>query len=388
MQLFVRLSFTCAHATCPKDGEPDPDEPDERSEVEKKADAESRQKGDFSPWSLLFESCDPKRTCRNVQKKIDAARKKANAGPPIHMVFSVDTGKRYEWLALAFQFWWERTQNKAKGSRFTRLLASPNAQPDHLMDKIPTFVAPLPEEFSTDHYLPYNKIVSVLKWIEAVHSSLPPDQIIAIMDVDIVLLEDLSYLAVDVKKGHPMGAKGFMSFTGEGSMYDKVVERYCPACKGADPLAVPYFIHKDDLLALAPRWYDMCRKIRKDTLPWDKVTDWRKQSPLQLSWTAEQWAYLLSAAEMGLRHLVREDMSAFTSDSVQALNEPMIHFSDWTVGVDGSGKKMKWSKSETALQVIPNVDPKAGDVNRAMIQALQDFRAAHFPHLKPSWAEK
>ncbi len=49
---------------------------------------------------------------------------------------------------------------------------------------------------------------------------------------------------------------------------------------------------------------------------------------------------------------------------------------------------MKWSKSETALQVIPNVDPKAGDVNRAMIQALQDFRAAHFPHLKPSWAEK
>lgn len=54
---------------------------------------------------------------------------------------------------------------------------------------------------------------------------------------------------------------------------------------------------------------------------------------------------------MGLRHNVREDMSAFTSDSVQALNEPMIHFSDWTTGLDEHGKKMKWSKGPDALKV-------------------------------------
>lgn len=369
-----------------KDNESDEDDDEERS-LEQKL----RERDDsFSPWSLLFESCDPRRTCRNVSKRIDDARKRAGAGPPIHMVFSVDSGKRYEWLALAFQFWWKRTQNQAKGSRFTRLLSTPHARPDHLMDKIPTFVAPLPEEFEQgDHYLPYNKIVSVLRWIQAEHANLPADQIIAIMDVDIVLLEDLSYLAVDVRKGHPMGAKGFMSFTGEGSMYDKVVERYCPTCKGgADPLAVPYFIHKDDLLALAPRWYDMCRKIRKDTQPWEKVTDWRRKSPLQLSWTAEQWAYLLTAAEMGLRHRVREDMSAFTSDSTQSLDEPMIHFSDWTVGRGANGEKLRWSKGEDALRVIPNVDPARGAVNKAMIEALQDFRAAHYPHLKPAWAEK
>jgi hypothetical protein len=62
------------------------------------------------------------------------ARKLANAGPPIHMVFSVDSGKRYEWLSLAFQFWWKRTQNwKTKGSRFTRLLSTAGAKPDKLM---------------------------------------------------------------------------------------------------------------------------------------------------------------------------------------------------------------------------------------------------------------
>ncbi len=190
-------------------------EEDEEDEEETLSPAERAKLNEqFSPWSLLLEGCDPRRTCRNVSRKIDEARKKANAGPPIHMVFSVDSGKRYEWLALAFQFWWKRSQKwKTKGSRFTRLLSSAGAKPDHLMDKIPTFVAPLPEEFKTDHYLPYNKIVSVKNWIEAEHKNLPPDQIIAIMDVDIVLLEDLSYLAVDVKKGK-VNAKKTMIYLG------------------------------------------------------------------------------------------------------------------------------------------------------------------------------
>lgn len=342
---------------------------------------------DFSPWTLLSESCDPGQSCQTTLKILDKKYKEANAGPPLHMVFSVDGGKRYEWLVQAFQFWWKRSQNQKKGSTMTRLLSSRG--PDHLMDKVPTFWSAEPEEFKTDRYVPYNKIVSVLKWIQQEHKNLPPDAIVVIMDVDIVLLEDISYMAVNVRKGHPMGAHGFMSFSGEGSMYDKVVDRYCPECNGrADPLAVPYFIHKDDLLELAPKWLEMCHKIRKDTLPWDKVNDWRKESPLQLSWTAEQWAYLLSAAKMGLYHVVREDMSDFTADTKAELKAPMIHFSDWTVGKGPKGEKMKWNKHEDALKVIPNVDPKMGGVNRAMIEALQDFRAAVYPELKPDWAER
>ncbi len=52
------------------------------------------------------------------------------------------------------------------------------------------------------------------------------------------------------------------------------------------------------------------------------------------------------------------------------------------------GEKLKWNKHEDALKVIPNVDPKMGAVNRAMIEALQDFRAAVYPHLKPAWAQR
>lgn len=56
-------------------------------------------------------------------------------------------------------------------------------------------------------YVPYNKITSVMQWIMAKHAELPKDQIVVIIDVDVVLLEDISYFAVNVKKGFPLGAK-------------------------------------------------------------------------------------------------------------------------------------------------------------------------------------
>jgi hypothetical protein len=109
-------------------------------------------------------------------------------------------------------------------------------------------------------------------------------------------------------------------------------------------------------LALAPRWLEKCKEIRADTLPWSKVNDWRAEKATQvisllkmfsfcvllascvvvcsalfcgvlillfaqLSWTAEQWAFLLASAEMGLRHEVRDDMSAFTGCGVLQLQE-------------------------------------------------------------------
>ncbi len=74
-----------------------------------------------------------------------------------------------------------------------------------------------------------------------------------------VLTASGAYRAVNVKKGHPMGAHGFMSFSGENSMYDKVVDRYCPECNGrADPLAVPYFIHKVSVWSLFCCAFGMC----------------------------------------------------------------------------------------------------------------------------------
>lgn len=67
-----------------------------------------------------------------------------------------------------------------------------------------------------------------------------------------------------------------MSFTGEDTPMDRMIKRYCNGCDdGADPLAVPYFIHKDDLLDLAPRWLEKCREIRKDTIPWNQVSSVR-----------------------------------------------------------------------------------------------------------------
>ncbi len=343
----------------------------------------------WAPWMLLGQPCDPALTCLAARKRLDAKFKQEKAGPPLHMVFNVDSNPKYQWLVQFFSFWWHQSQDKKKGSTFTRLLTADG--PDGLMDKIPTFLCKPPRELlSQDAYVPYNKITSVMQWIQAKHAELPADQIVVIMDVDVVLLEDISYFAMNVKKGQPLGTKGFMSFTGEDTPMDRMIKRYCKGCDAADPLAVPYFIHKDDLLKLAPRWLQKAREIRADTVPWGLVRDWRADKAVQLGWTAEQWAYLLAAAELGLRHEVRDDMSAFTGCGVLQLQEPMIHFSDWTKGLGKSGVEEKWNKGRLdAVAGIPNVDPKNKcEIDRVMIQKLQEARAAIFPHLKPAWAEK
>ena len=92
---------------------------------------------------------------------------------------------------------------------------------------------------------------------------------------------------------------------------------------------------------------------------------------------------------MGLRHEVRDDISAFTGCGVLQLQEPMIHYSDWTKGLGKDGKELKWNKGRLdAVASIPNHDPNNKcDIDKVMIQKLQEARAALFPELKPSWAE-
>ena len=64
------------------------------------------------------------------------------------------------------------------------------------------------EDMKRDAYVPYNKITSILQWIRAKHDELPEDAIVCIIDVDVVLLEDIAYMAADVSRGHPLAAKG------------------------------------------------------------------------------------------------------------------------------------------------------------------------------------
>ncbi len=163
-----------------------------------------------------------------------------------------------------------------RGSKFTRLLTADG--PDKLMDKLPTFLATPPRDVMRDGASSFHEVLCstpprarvqtttclttrshpscsgfrcagspgrvgahvLLLLRQAEHAKLPADQIVCIIDVDVVLLEDISYLAVNVKKGAPMGAKvavrcavgrevlsvwqGFMSFTGEDTPMDRMIK--------------------------------------------------------------------------------------------------------------------------------------------------------------------
>lgn len=78
----------------------------------------------WAPWVQLGQPCDPKLTCMAARKRVDAKLKAEKAGPPLHMIFNVDTNVKYSWLVQFFAFWWNQSQDKSRGSTFTRLLTA------------------------------------------------------------------------------------------------------------------------------------------------------------------------------------------------------------------------------------------------------------------------
>lgn len=62
-----------------------------------------------------------------------------------------------------------------------------------------------------------------------------------------------------------MSQTGFMWFPNDNSSFDKLAAEFCNDCKVIDSLAVPTFIHKNDLREMAQRWLDKTKEIRKVT---------------------------------------------------------------------------------------------------------------------------
>jgi hypothetical protein len=75
-------------------------------------------------------------------------------------------------------------------------------------------------------------------------------------------------------------------------------------CKAAcdvvpDTIAVPYFVHREDLKAIAPLWIEMTKKVRA-LFQDEKIAEEYKS--LQPGWCAEMYGYIYAAAELRIKH--------------------------------------------------------------------------------------
>merc|ERR1719168_472698 len=86
-------------------------------------------------------------------------------------------------------------------------------------------------------------------------------------------------------------------------LVDQLYQELCTVCNDfVDYVAVPIFIHKDDLAAIAPLWrkFVIIIKDKVDREPGFK----QKYEHLQIDWGGEMHAYIMAASELGIRHAV------------------------------------------------------------------------------------
>jgi hypothetical protein len=234
------------------------------------------------------------------------------------IVYSCESSHYFLWQArinyLAF------TKTKQNGGAHTRLMTA--SVPDDLMDELPSFQAKR-HPFSL-RYGPINKPDVLAKWFRSAHA--PVEDVIVLIDPDNFLLEDISKFVPKVKKGQAYAQAAW--FNGS-PLVEELWKAHCKKnCDfPTDATAVPIFIHKDDLAAIAPLWRDYTIELKRKAFA-DKNWE-RRYMGVQIDWGAEMLGYVLAAAHMRVKHVLDNNLQMRDVDgrrpAIGTSGIPMLH---------------------------------------------------------------
>mmetsp|Transcript_14669 Transcript_14669/g.22913 ORF Transcript_14669/g.22913 Transcript_14669/m.22913 type:complete len:646 (+) Transcript_14669:224-2161(+) len=224
-----------------------------------------------------------------------------------HGVVSVESNIYFYYQVLAGMHSWETTGNSRQG-RFTRI--STMSEPDDMTHLVPTFTAP--RHVHSWRYRPFNKADALVKWFAS--PSAPQEDVVVVMDADNWLTQDLSPLVEQVRPGHALGNRAF--YTGQDKLLMQVWHEVCQqphnmtACDQqltvpVDLVAVPYFVHREDLKMIVPRWKQLIKDMH-DKVSVDKDFENRYMQGFQINWCVEMLAYNFAAAEAGVKHDIQD----------------------------------------------------------------------------------
>jgi peptidyl serine alpha-galactosyltransferase len=221
----------------------------------------------------------------------------------VHTVFSVDGSLYQRWQAdlLAYS---HRKANQP--GPLTRLLSS-DRPPTRFEGR--TFHT---RSYSThpvtgDYYPPYNRIMALRAWLT---EAPPAEDVILLVEPDCVFLGSLT--GEPVSRGHPVSHPiGYM----DPSPQAELLQRNCSRPELVEPAGIPtVLIHRDDLTELIPLWIEKTEDIRNDPT---------SRELLDGGWISDMWGYTTAAAEMGLRHDLRELARMQGEDQADL---PIIHY--------------------------------------------------------------
>jgi len=255
------------------------------------------------------------------------------------IVYSTESSRKMGYQSRSN--YWGFLKSKQTGGTTTRLVTMHEA--DDLVDKLSTFWAKR-HPFSRK-YSPFNKPDSLTKWFRSPNA--PEEEVIILIDPDNWIVQDLAPIAAKVEKGSAIAAAAW--FNGN-KLVDQLYRELCTVCNDfVDYVAVPIFIHKDDMAAIAPLWRKFVIII-KDKVDRDPSFK-RKYEGLQIDWGGEMHAYIMAASELGIRHRtggnyqIRDvDRSTTVADAMKQ-KIPMIHMGRAWVPMDYKPAE-KWTHTE------------------------------------------
>jgi hypothetical protein len=160
-----------------------------------------------------------------------------------------------------------------------------------------------------DDYAPYNKPYALMRWLDREE---PEAGTVLVLDPDMVFVQPL---AREVEPGRPVAHSSLYSV---GADLERLLRPHTSRPEALQPLAVPMLVHRDDLRALAPAWFEYTMRLRAD----DAVR-------ALIPWVCEMWACSIAAYELGLEFELKQNAEVPPFSSQARL--PLIHYA-WTVG--------------------------------------------------------
>eukprot|EP01065_Artemidia_motanka_P024547 TRINITY_DN29384_c0_g1_i1.p1 TRINITY_DN29384_c0_g1~~TRINITY_DN29384_c0_g1_i1.p1 ORF type:complete len:671 (+),score=142.36 TRINITY_DN29384_c0_g1_i1:57-2069(+) len=287
--------------------------------------------GDY--WSSVFESdgCvnlyDWPRTSHMARVRRNSLSNRTETlrprtPPRFRVAWSGESSSYFAFQTQANRYAFETTGQAEDGGAWLRLMTS--SRYDDLSAVFPTFAAK--RHPYSRRYSPLNKGDVLVKWFASADAP-GPEEIIVLIDPDNWLLRPLTPHLELVKRGAASAQAAW--YVGSRPSVTEMWKQFCEEnCDWhLDLVAVPIFVHRDDLEVISPLWRKYSLLI-KERLEWDQ--DFLKRyTPLQVDWCAEMYGYVFAAAHAGIRHTVLPVLQVRDVDSPptpeQQRTVPMIH---------------------------------------------------------------
>lgn len=262
----------------------------------------------------------------------------------VHTVFSVDGSLYHRWQAdlLAYSHW-----KAGQTGPLTQLWCAWGEPP--IFDGQTFQTMPYsPHPVSGDSYLPYNKPMALLTWLE---DAPPAEEAVLLLDPDCIFIAPCDLSAI---RGEPVSQPiGYM----DPASNAELVKRHGCKPTSVQGIGIPTLIHRDDLVALTPLWVEITEAIRTDPV-----------SRQLAGWTAEMWAYIFAAARLGLRHQLRDLARWQREDQVDL---PFIHYCYASSSADG---RWEWNKrTYKPWQQVPDPPPGTPLATVTLIDMLNEW---------------